>query len=414
MEQKLKLEVTSDPRDMGFDATRLRRIDDHFRPYVDQGKLAGWLIHVARRGEPVYLSAYGMRDLEAGLPIENDTLFRIFSMTKPITSVAAMILYERGKLELTDPVSKYIPSFKETRVYLKGSYQAPATVPSATQMQIAHLLTHTAGLTYGFHYAHATDAIYRANGFEWGQPKGMTLEQCCDAWAQMPLVCHPGSEWNYSVATDVLGRVVEIASGMSLDDFFRREIFEPLGMADTAFYVDGADHNRLGALYVPSPETGAALRFDQFGKAALTPPTVLSGGGGLISSAHDYFAFMTMLLNKGVLNSRRILSPRILDLMTMNHLPGHQDLEEVGRPLFSESSYAGVGFGLGFSVVIDQASTKLPASVGTFAWGGAASTAFMVDPKEELTVLFMTQLLPSSTYPIRPQLTQLVYQALVD
>ena len=410
----MKLEVTSDPRDMGFDATRLRRIDDHFRPYVDQGKLAGWLIHVARRGEPVYLSAYGMRDLEAGLPIENDTLFRIFSMTKPITSVAAMILYERGKLELTDPVSKYIPSFKETRVYLKGSYQAPATVPSAAPMQIAHLLTHTAGLTYGFHYAHATDAIYRANGFEWGQPKGMTLQQCCDAWAQMPLVCHPGSEWNYSVATDVLGRVVEVASGMSLDEFFRREIFEPLGMADTAFYVDQADQNRLAALYVPSPETGAALRFDQFGKAALAPPSVLSGGGGLISSAHDYFAFMTMLLNKGVLNSRRILSPRILDLMTMNHLPGHQDLEEVGRPLFSESSYAGVGFGLGFSVVIDQASTKLPASVGTFAWGGAASTAFMVDPKEELTVLFMTQLLPSSTYPIRPQLTQLVYQALVD
>ena len=410
----MKLEVTLDPRDMGFDAGRLERINEHFRSYVDQNKLAGWLIHVARRGEPVFFATYGMRDLEAGLPVENDTLFRIFSMTKPITSVAAMILFERGKLELTDPVSKYIPSFKETNVYLKGSYQAPATVPSATQVQVGHLLTHTAGLTYGFHYAHATDAIYRAKGFEWGQPKGMNLQQCCDAWAKMPLVCHPGSEWNYSVATDVLGRVVEIASGRSLDDFFRSEIFEPLGMTDTAFYVEGADQQRLGALYVPSPETGAPLRFDQFGNAALAPPTVLSGGGGLVSSAHDYFAFMTMLLNKGVLNSRRILSPRTVDLMTMNHLPGHKDLEEIGRPLFSESSYAGVGFGLGFSVVIDQAPTKLPASVGTFAWGGAASTAFMVDPKEELTVLFMTQLLPSSTYPIRPQLTQLVYQALVD
>ncbi len=410
----MKLGVTVDPRDLGFDAKRLDKIGEYFGTYLDDNKLAGWLIHVARGGVPVYLETRGMRDLEAGLPIEEDTIFRIFSMTKPITSVAAMILVERGQLDLSDPVAKYIPSFANNSVYTGGPYQNPTTTPATQEILIWHLLTHLAGLTYGFHYAHPTDAIYRANGFEWGWPDGMSLEQCCDAWANMPLVCNPGTEWNYSVATDIVGRIVEIVSGMRLDEFFSREIFDPLGMSDTAFYVAEKDRHRLAALYVPSPETKAPLRFDELGKMKSAAPTRLSGGGGLVSTAHDYFTFSTMLLNGGSLDATRILKPETVSLMTTNHLPGNRDLEQGGRRIFSESNYSGVGFGLGFSVVIDQEATGLPASAGTFAWGGAASTAFMIDPAQELTIIFLTQLLPSSTYPIRPQLTQLVYDALLS
>ena len=408
----MKLAVTADPGDLGFDARRLDKIGEHFRSYLDDNKLAGWLVHVARRGESVYLETGGMADLEAGLPIEHDTIFRIFSMTKPITSVAAMILVERGKLDLSDPLAKYIPSFADVRIYTGGPYQNPTTTPATQEVLISHLLTHLAGFTYGFHYAHPTDAIYRANGFEWGWPEGMSLEQCCDAWAKMPLVCNPGSEWNYSVATDIVGRIVEIVSGMRLDEFFSREIFQPLGMIDTAFYVAEANRNRLAALYVPSPETGAPLRFDELGKMKSGAHARLSGGGGLVSTAHDYFAFATMLLNGGALDDKRILKRETVDLMTTNHLPGNRDLEQSGKRIFSEVSYSGVGFGLGFSVVIDQEATGVPASVGTYSWGGAASTVFMVDPAKELTTIFMTQLLPSSTYPIRPELTQLVYGAL--
>ena len=411
MSVKVEVEAT----EVGFDPERLRRIDTHFARYVDDGRLAGWLTLVARDGEVVHLSAYGQRDLEGQRPVEVDTLWRIYSMTKPITSVAAMMLYEEGAFELKDPVSRFIPSFENVRVYRSGSALNPVTEPASEPVRIWHLLTHTSGLTYGFHHATPVDAMYRKAGFEWGTPPGANLEQCCDAWAELPLLFQPGAEWNYSVSTDVLGRVVEAASGQSLDELFAERIFAPLGMTDTSFGVTDPEHqDRLAALYVPNPATRTAVRNDAMGAAALQHPTCLSGGGGLISTAHDYHRFTQMLLHEGELDGVRLLGSRTLRYMTRNHLPGGADLEAFGRPLFAETSFTGVGFGLGFSVVEDPVANKVLSSAGEYAWGGAASTAFWVDPHEGVTALFFTQLLPSSTHPIRPQLKQLVYQALVD
>ncbi len=410
----MQLQVVNSPAKLGFDVRRLGRIAEYFQAFVDDGRLPGWLVHVAREGESAFLASSGFRDVEAALPVENDTVFRIYSMTKPITSVAAMILYERGAIRLNDPVSDYIPAFAEARVFAKGSSEAPLTVGLNEPMRIWHLFTHTAGLTYGFMYAHPTDAIYRKRGFEWGQPPGMDLAESCAQWASMPLAFQPGSSWSYSVATDVLGRVVEVASGMSLDEFFRTEIFEPLGMTDTAFWADEARQGRMAALYIPGPGEGRrAVRFDAFGNAALARPSTLSGGGGLVSTAADYFRFITMLLNQGELEDNRILGRKTVQLMATNHLPGNLDIESFGRPVFAESSDRGIGFGLGFSVVIDKAAAKTPQSQGTFAWGGAASTTFWIDPAEGLTVEFFTQLLPSSTYVIADRLAPLVYQALL-
>ncbi|MFP5327286.1 MAG: serine hydrolase domain-containing protein [Acidimicrobiia bacterium] len=408
----LKIEV--DAREAGFAAERLERIDRQFAKYVDDGRLPGWLIAVARGGQVVHLSTYGKRDLESGAPVEVDTLWRIYSMTKPITSVAAMMLYEEGAFELKDPIHRWIPSFKEARVYKEGSALNPVTVPMSEPVRIWHLLTHTSGLTYGFHHAHPVDAMYRSAGYEWGSPPGKDLAAVCDDWASLPLLFQPGSEWNYGVSTDVLGRVVEVASGMSLEEFFRTRIFEPLGMTDTKWSVDETERERLAALYVRNPADGKAFRFDMMGAAAHNPPAFLSGGGGLISTARDYHRFCQMLLRGGELDGARLLGTRTLEYMTENHLPGGASLEEFGRPLFSETTFAGMGFGLGFSVLDNPAENKVLGSPGEFAWGGAASTAFWVDPVEDLTVLFLTQLLPSSTYPIRTQLKSLVYQALVD
>ena len=406
----IKVEV--DPGETGFDADRLARIDTHFQQYVDDGRLPGWLLLVSRYGQVAHIASAGQRDVEAGLPIEHDTLFRIYSMTKPITSVAAMMLYEEGAFELKDPVHRYIPSYRDARVYTQGSALRAATVPATEPMRIWHLLTHTSGLTYGFHHTHPVDAMYRAKGYEWGWPEGTDLAGACDEWASMPLLFHPGAEWNYGVSTDVLGRVVEVASGQSLDEFFQERIFGPLGMTDTGFWANDLD--RLAALYTPNPATRQAMRIDVLGNAARAKPSLLSGGGGLVSTAHDYHRFAQMLLHNGELDGVRLLGPRTVEYMTRNHLPGGVDLEAFGRPLFAETTFQGMGFGLGFSVLLDAAENKVLSSEGEFAWGGAASTAFWVDPVEELTVLFFTQLLPSSSYNIRPQLKQLVYQSLTD
>ncbi|HVC70146.1 MAG TPA: serine hydrolase domain-containing protein [Acidimicrobiales bacterium] len=406
--------VQVDPAAVGFDAQRLRRIDTHFAQYVDKGLLPGWLILVTRRGQIAHLETYGHRDIEAKLPVENDTLFRLYSMTKPVTSVAAMMLYEQGAFELKDPVSRFIPSFADARVFRSGTAVNPITDPLTEPVRIWHLLTHMAGLTYGFHYSHPVDAMYRHAGFEWDAPRDMDLAACCDAWAGLPLLFQPGAEWNYSVASDVLGRVVEVASGQTLDAFFTEHIFGPLGMSETGFFIDEAAAPRLAALYLPAPGTQTATRLDGFGASPTTRPTFLSGGGGLIGSSADYARFTQMLLGGGELDGVRLLGPRTVAYMTRNHLPGHVDLEAIGRPLFAETTFDGVGFGLGFSVMVDPVKSKVLSQAGEFAWGGAASTIFFVDPVEEITALFMTQLLPSSTHPIRPQLRQLVSQALVD
>jgi len=400
--------------DAGFDAARLQLLNAYFEQYVDDGRLPGFHLVVSRHGKVAHQHRYGMRDIEASLPVDADTIWRIYSMTKPITSVALMMLVEEGKLLLTDPVSKFIPSFGEPRVWRGGSVVKPITEPVTEPMLVWHLLTHTAGLTYGFLYQSTVDDIYRRNGYEWGVPKGATLADACDAWAAMPLLFQPGTEWNYSVATDVVGRLVEVVSGLSLDEFFRQRMFQPLGMHDTGFFAAEDKASRVAALYQPDPATRQAKRLDVMGKAALRAPTFLGGGGGLVSSANDYHRFMQMLANDGELDGVRLLSPRTLRLMTMNHLPGNADISEFGRPIDLENAYDGFGFGLGFSVLVNPAAAKLHGSIGDFGWGGAASTTFWIDRVEGITAEFYTQLLPSSTWPLRPYFRSLVYQALVD
>ncbi|HET6500168.1 MAG TPA: serine hydrolase domain-containing protein [Amycolatopsis sp.] len=408
-----ELTAVADPAELGFDPARLGRVDRYFDRYLDDGLLTSWAAVIARDGRIVHATVHGQRDREAGLAADWNTRWRIYSMTKPITSVAAMVLLEEGAFTLTDPIARFLPEFAEPRVYLRGPASGPATVPATEPIRVWHLLSHTAGLTYGFHHVHPVDAMYRAGGFEWGIPASLDLAGACEFWAAKPLLFEPGSEWNYSVATDVLGRLVEVVSGMPLDEFLRTRVLEPLGMVDTAFGAEeGEALDNLAALYAAQPGTKRALRNDGMGSAAHSRPKALSGGGGLVSTAADYHRFAQFLLRRGELDGVRLLSPRTVERMTTNHLPDGLDLDRFGRPVFAETRYDGVGFGLGFSVLLDPVKAKSPGSVGEFGWGGAASTSFFVDPRERITALFLTQLLPSSTHPIRPYLTQLVYQAL--
>jgi CubicO group peptidase (beta-lactamase class C family) len=411
---ELKVEV--DPAEVGLDAGRLRRIDAHFKRYVDDGRLPGWLLTVSRNGRLAHVSRYGSRDIEAGLPVEADTLWRIYSMTKPITSVAAMMLYEEGAFELTDLVSTFIPSFAGVRVYKRGSDMAPATVHASEPVRIWHLLTHTSGLTYGFHRVHPVDALYRSAGFDVAFKPGITLAQACDIWAGIPLLFEPGTRWNYSVATDVLGRVIEVASGQRFDEFLRTRILAPLGMIDTGFFAPPDELPRLAALYGVGPE-GKAVRLDTLGELGRRPPALLAGGSGLVSTAADYHKFTQLLLDRvespaGELDGVRLLSPRTVRYMGSNHLPGGADLDAFDSALGADGLFRGVGFGLGLAVVIDPVPGKVVRSAGELSWGGMASTAFWIDKAEELTASFYTQLVPSGAHPIRPQFRQLVYQAL--
>lgn len=409
----IELKVDVDPAEVGFDAERLRRIDRHFDRYLDKNLLPGYLAVVTRNGKIAHVAMNGQRDLEAGEPVETDTIWRIFSMTKPVTSVAAMMLVEEGLIDLYDPIARWLPEFAQPQVYVKGSFLRMATEPATEPIRLWHLLTHTAGLTYGFHRTHPVDALYREAGFDWGAPPGVDLAGVSEAIARQPLLFQPGTEWNYSVATDVLGRLVEVVSGQSLDSFFAERIFAPLGMHETGFQADSALLDRMAALYVPDPRTKAPLRHDGMGAVGRVTPDYHSGGAGLVSTAGDYHRFTQMLLRGGELDGVRLLGPRTVELMAGNHLPGGVDLEALGRPTFAEVPYHGFGFGLGFSVLQDPIKAKTLGSAGEFAWGGAASTAFWVDPDEDVTVLFFTQLLPSTSYPIRVELRQLVYQALV-
>ncbi len=414
------LRIGTDPAEVGVDGARLQRLDRRLARWVDDGQLPGFLVTVARHGELVHVGRYGLRNVEDGLPVEEDTRWRIYSMTKPVTSVAAMMLYEEGAFELSDPISKWLPEFAEPRVYVAGSSMKPVTVPATEPIRVWHLLTHTSGLTYGFHHAHPVDAMYRAAGHEWGTPPGADSAEVCRQWASMPLVFQPGSDWNYGVSTDVLGRLVEVVSGQPLDEFFEQRIFAPLGMTDTSFGLrEDDDVDSLARLYLATPGQpggpSSGMMFNApFDAAAHSKPAFLSGGGGLVSTAGDYLRFIELLRRGGSYDGGRLLGSRTIAHMVRNHLPGNQDLESFGRPLFAETPLRGVGFGLGFSMVIDPVRYAVVANAGDFSWGGAASTAFYVDPVEDVTVSFYTQLLPSSTLPIRNHLRALVNQALVD
>jgi len=408
------LAVEVDPGEVGLDSTRLQRLDSHFQRYVDDGRLAGWLLAVTRGGKIAHLASAGHRDTEDSQPVTPDTIWRIYSMTKPITSVAALMLWEEGRFELKDPVSKFLPEFEGQKVWRSGSATTPVLDPVTEPMEMWHLMTHTSGLTYGFLYAHPVDELYRRGGFEWGVPQDASLGDICSKLAELPLLFQPGTEWNYSMSIDVLGRVLEVLEGKSLGEILQERIFDPLGMVDTGFSVPEESADRLAILYGAHPTTRLASRLEAAGAAALRPPAAHLGGGGLVSTAGDYLRFAEMLRREGEFHGSRLLSPRTVRYATSNHLPENLDLTAFGRPLFSETAFDGVGFGLIGSVTIDPIAAKVPASLGDYGWGGAASTSFWVDPVEDITCVFMTQLLPSSTHPIRPQLKQLVSQAIID
>ncbi len=400
-----------DPADAGLNADRLARIPAFFDTYVSKGKLPCVAALVARGGQAAHLSFRGATEMGGSRPVDERTIYRIYSMTKPVTSVAAMMLFEEGALRLDHEVFRYIPEFESTMVLGEDGNLVKPTRP----MTVRDLFLHTSGLSYSFLMQGAVDKYYRDNKLEYSQWKG-DLASFCQALAKAPLVFSPGDRWNYSNSTDVLGRVVEVASGMSLDTFFQTRIFGPLGMKDTGFHVPAESLDRLMACYRRDPISGVISLADPGGadSAYAKPPNVFSGGGGLASTIGDYFRFCLMLANGGELEGVRLLSPKTLEFMTMNHLPGGKTLKDMGDKTFSESRMDGSGFGLGWAVTTDVVATTQPGSAGTYSWGGMASTFFWIDPVEDLIAIQMTQLMPSGAYPIRPQFQQLVYAAIEE
>ena len=399
-----------EPESLGLSTERLSLIDQFLQTqYVDTGRLKGCVLLVARRGEVAHLGVLGQMDAERDRPMTANTLFRIYSMTKPITSLAFMMLVEQGLVALDDPVSRYIPAWKGLGVYDGGFMETFRTRPTERPMLIVDLLRHTSGLTYGFQQRTNVDAAYRKLGVGEIEKQG-DLDGMIETLAGLPLEFSPGTAWNYSVSTDVLGYLIGKISGQPLEKFLQTRLFDPLGMTDTGFFVPPAEAGRLAACYALGPK-GVVLQDDPTTSSYLAPPSFISGGGGLVSTAHDYLKFCKMVLGGGALDGKRYVSPKTIQLMGANHLPGGSDLTTMSKSLFSEAAYAGLGFGLGFSTTIDPAATLIPATQGDLSWGGAASTAFWIDPKEELITILMTQLLPSSAYPIRRQLRTLVYSA---
>ncbi len=399
------------PEDLGFDSDRLDRIGALGRSYVDRGKLPCAVVQVARKGQVVYHDQYGSADVEAGRPISDDSIFRIYSMTKPITSVGLMQLYEQGRVLLEHPIAKFLPEFADMSVWAGGSTQKPQTRPAGRDITVRDVLTHTSGLTYGFHHQHPVDAIYRRNKLGDFSRPDYDLATGIERLAGLPLLFEPGSAWNYGMSTDVCGRLIEVISGQALDHYLDEHVCAPLGMADTAFSVDTTDLARMTANYMPTAD-GMTMLDKAEGTSYRHRPDFLGGGGGLVSTLADYQRFCDMLLAGGTLDGTRVIGRKTLEYMTRNHLPGGSLLNDLGQSTFTESVMEGTGFGLGFSVVVDPAASGAVTSPGVYGWGGAASTAFWVDPVEELTVIFLTQLLPSNTYPIRRQLQAAVYQAL--
>lgn len=402
------------PEEVGLSSDRLDRIRGHFQGYIDGGRLAGTLTLVARHGQIAFFEPQGHLELERRRPMHRDAVFRIYSMSKPITTVALMMLLEKGLCQLDDPVHRYIPSWEGIGVFVGGNYPTFLTEPALRPMTIRDLLSHTSGLTYGFMERTNVDAAYRALRIADRSQPDYTLQDMVDALAGLPLEFSPGTRWNYSVATDVAGYLVEVISGQGFDAYLQEHVFQPLGMQDTAFTVADAQLERFACNYERLRD-GRLRLADDPDNSEFRSGSFLSGGGGLISTAPDYLRFTLMLRNGGELDGVRLLSRKTVDLMTANHLPGGQDLTTLAQAgMFTETAYTGVGFGLGFSVMLDPARAQVLGTPGEFAWGGAASTAFWVDPVEDLIVIFMTQLLPSSSYPLRRELRNLTYAALAD
>ena len=412
------------PETVGMSKAALDRIDTQLRQrYIDAGRFPGTQLMVYRRGKVVHTSSLGYADLERKVPVKDDTIYRIYSMTKPLTSVAFMMLVEEGKVALDEPVAKYIPEWKNLGVFVAGTAPAFATRPPARPMLIVDLLRHTSGLTYGFQQRSNVDAAYRDAKIGAVEKAG-TLQSMIDDLSRIPLEFSPGEAWNYSVSTDVIGYLIGKIADRPFEQFLKERILEPLGMEDTDFHVPPAKAHRLAACYsadaggmsfVAADRKGTlTLQDDPATSSFLAPPDFISGGGGLCSTTADYLTFCRALINGGELGGVRLLGPKTLKLMTTNHLPGGADLPALSRSLFSEATYSGIGFGLGFSVTMDPAKTLIPGSAGEYSWGGAAATAFWIDPLEELITIFMTQVLPSNAYPIRRELRTMVYAAITE
>ena len=392
------------PESLGLDSTVLENIRKYLNDtYVEDGKYVGTMTLVSRKGEVAYLDSIGFMDRENARPMQEDSIFRIYSMSKAITSIAIMQLFEKSKFRLDDPVHWYIPSWKNLRVYQSGIYPNFLTSRPKRHMTMRDLLTHMSGLTYDFMYKSNVDAAYRKTKVQ----QAGSLEEFVEILSTLPLEFSPGDKWNYSVSTDVLGYLVEVMSGMKLEEYFKEYIFEPLEMMDTSFSCPEEKLDRLASLYEHIPNGEPRLLEIPFLNTKMA-----SGGGGLFSTMSDYHNFCSMLVNQGEFNGTRLIGRKTLELMTVNHLPDNQDLTEMSESAFSETPYAGVGFGLGFSVMLDPAKSQTTSDIGEYGWGGAASTVFFINPKEDMFVIFLTQLLPSSTYQVRRELRSLVYSAL--
>jgi len=405
------MDIHPEPEKIGLSPSRLARVKTWMKKYIDEGKLPGATTLVARHGQVAFCETMGYGDLENNKPLALDSILRFYSMSKPITAVAIMMLYEKGLFQLDDPLSNYIPTFKDMQVCQSGSGDNMTTAPAATPITIHHLLTHTSGLTYGVENEGGVPGLYAEKRTDFDPDDG-PLESVVDRLAEIPLEFEPGSRWEYSVAFDVLGRLLEVISGKSLDLFLKETVFDPLGMDDTGFFVPHSKRDRFVSLYQCTPESRLSLLESVEGSPLIGKVETLSGGSGLVSTLADYFRFTEMLRNKGELDGHRLLGRKSVELMTCNHMPG--DLADMGQPTFSETTYEGIGFGLGMSVVIDPAKSKILGTPGEYAWGGYASTTFWVDPVEDMTVIFLTQLIPSGAYPIRRELRVLAYQALID
>ena len=405
------------PEEVGLSTARLGRIDEHLQRYIDAGRLAGTLMLVARAGKIAYLEPQGHLEIERKRPVTPDSVFRIYSMTKPIASVGLMMLWEQARFQLDDPVHKFIPSWRDQRVFVGGNHPAWKTAPVERPMTVRDLLSHTSGLTYGFMERTNVDAAYRTLRVGDRTRSGYTARDLVDELAALPLEFSPGTRWNYSVSTDVVGHLIETISGQRLDAYLREHVLQPLGMADTSFVVTDEQSRRFAANYQRHPDDSLRL-IDDPARSVYRDCAFFSGGGGLVSTAHDYFRFASMMLNKGELDGIRLLGRKTVALMTMNHLPDGQDLTNLAQPgMFTETAYAGVGFGLGFSVMQSPARAMIAGTPGEFAWGGAAGTAFWIDPGEQMIVVFMTQIMQMglpSPYPLRRELRTLTYSSVIE
>jgi CubicO group peptidase (beta-lactamase class C family) len=394
---------TVQPESVGLSSVRLARIQPVMQDYIDRREFAGVITAVSRRGQAAHLAKVGWQEIENERPMSFDTIFRIYSMSKPITSAAVMMLCEEGKVRLVDPVSRYIPGFKHSKVMVARNGCDYDLVPAKREITVHDLFTHSSGLSYGFDQQSALDDIYRKELFKrMEKDSQMTLEELITILARLPLAFHPGTAFRYSFSIDVLGYIIQVISGMPFEDFLQERVFAPLGMVDTAFWVPPEKRDRLAAIYGPAKEGGLKPLDEPLTNRYLKPPRNPSGGGGLVSTVSDYLRFGQMLLNLGELDGARLLGRKTVQWMLQNHLP--EGIPANGNPAN--------GFGLGGAVLLHPGLSHRPGSVGRFGWGGAANTEWWIDPAEDLQCLLMTQYMPGFTIPIVEDFAQLAYQAL--